>query len=422
MLIRWITKHIGTGAYTKAQPEFNDVIVDVRGLVDGGGNQVEEVKLLIQQALAALSQEKRVLVCCGYGISRSNAIATGVVSISQGIGFNDALDLTIAQTGEQNMRLELIDIVRRAVAEISGIKGGRNTDPGTVLLLGVDPLSEACFQRLTNEFDVIVPATMHSRQGKDIVDLEKLLSSHQVGTVVHLARPSVCNINSAMGEALAVLKNIADLCIVKNARLITRSDASVFAGYAGELTRVTSQQTRKPHGVWGETMHLSECLLEQVCSTAGLAYAALRFPAIYIGPLRSPAFLAEFAHKARNDITINVHAFKDGEAAVDLIGLADATEAICHAVRYPQLTGGINLGSGRAFNVGELARLITDKLGSQKALTSTRIDRPAPIIKMGSETMSNTTGWAASMDVLALIENDLSINPAHTESNNSDYG
>lgn len=68
-------------------------IVDVRGLLDESGNSDEAYLKLIDKAINYLDKYDKVVVCCVAGISRSNAIAVGVLIKYFNIEFNDAINI-----------------------------------------------------------------------------------------------------------------------------------------------------------------------------------------------------------------------------------------------------------------------------------------------------------------------------------------
>ena len=68
-------------------------IVDVRDMLDHGGNPISLYKKKIFTVTGFLLENKRVVVCCGAGQSRSNAIALGVLIDKFGMNFYDALEL-----------------------------------------------------------------------------------------------------------------------------------------------------------------------------------------------------------------------------------------------------------------------------------------------------------------------------------------
>lgn len=64
-------------------------IVDCRDMLDEGGNPISLYKEKIDQVLEFLKQGKKVVICCGAGMSRSNAIAIGVL-MKRGYDFEEA--------------------------------------------------------------------------------------------------------------------------------------------------------------------------------------------------------------------------------------------------------------------------------------------------------------------------------------------
>jgi protein-tyrosine phosphatase len=67
-------------------------IVDVRDMEDWS-QPIEVYERSIQRAIAALDKNKRIVICCGAGQSRSNAIALGVLMKKYDMGFYDAYNL-----------------------------------------------------------------------------------------------------------------------------------------------------------------------------------------------------------------------------------------------------------------------------------------------------------------------------------------
>ena len=69
------------------------LIIDARILSDYKVNDIENYLALIDAASHALDQNHSVVICCGAGISRSNAIALGVLMKHFHMDFYDAVDL-----------------------------------------------------------------------------------------------------------------------------------------------------------------------------------------------------------------------------------------------------------------------------------------------------------------------------------------
>ena len=79
-MIRWITDELGTAPFTDSEISDDLNVLDVRDLVDKHGNSPEATREKIDQGVSLLQQGGRLVVCCDYGISRSNAIAAGILS------------------------------------------------------------------------------------------------------------------------------------------------------------------------------------------------------------------------------------------------------------------------------------------------------------------------------------------------------
>lgn len=68
-------------------------VLDCRYLEDGPGNPIQAYELLITRGCDYIDKYDRVLVGCTAGISRSNAIAAGILMKKFGAKYQDALDL-----------------------------------------------------------------------------------------------------------------------------------------------------------------------------------------------------------------------------------------------------------------------------------------------------------------------------------------
>ena len=78
-MTNWIWKELGTISLLESDTENGVIIVDVRDLRDGKGNDVEKIKKKIQLIANLLSIGEKVTVRCVGGISRSNTIACAVM-------------------------------------------------------------------------------------------------------------------------------------------------------------------------------------------------------------------------------------------------------------------------------------------------------------------------------------------------------
>ena len=112
-MIHWITPHIGTGSYDQAKKVFDAQLIDVRDLVDKAGNTIDAVKSKIDHALAYLKKGNKVILCCDHGMSRSNAVAAGVLASYEKISLDHSLKRILQVTGEKNIKIEVLSVLRR---------------------------------------------------------------------------------------------------------------------------------------------------------------------------------------------------------------------------------------------------------------------------------------------------------------------
>lgn len=77
-------------------------ILDCRDMLDEHGNPLSLYKAKIDQGIEFIKNNKLV-VCCGAGMSRSNAIAAGIL-MENGYSFDDALNLV-----HEKVKIDLID-------------------------------------------------------------------------------------------------------------------------------------------------------------------------------------------------------------------------------------------------------------------------------------------------------------------------
>ncbi|MGD1838038.1 MAG: hypothetical protein ACPKPY_08280 [Nitrososphaeraceae archaeon] len=88
-------------------------IVDVRDMIDHGGNSIAMYKKKIFTVVAYLLENKRVVICCGAGQSRSNAIAIGVLVDRFGMSFYDALEFVKEKVPICNIDHSHIDALKK---------------------------------------------------------------------------------------------------------------------------------------------------------------------------------------------------------------------------------------------------------------------------------------------------------------------
>jgi protein-tyrosine phosphatase len=79
------------------------IVADVRDLYDDDSNSLEEYEKKIDLVWELMQQHDRVVICCVAGISRSNAIALGVLVKYFDMDFYEALELVREKVPRANI-------------------------------------------------------------------------------------------------------------------------------------------------------------------------------------------------------------------------------------------------------------------------------------------------------------------------------
>ncbi len=144
----------------------------------------------------------------------------------------------------------------------------------------------------------------------------------------------------------------------------------VGPGLAGELRPLASAAERTPAlptSVYGATKLAQEHILGAWCAAKGSALSVLRLQNVY-GPGQSlgnpyTGIVTLFARQARSHEEIDV--YEDGEIVRDFVFIDDVVDAMVAALSQPPSTKRtVDIGSGRATTVMELAEMLAKRLGA----------------------------------------------------------
>jgi nucleoside-diphosphate-sugar epimerase len=389
-VIRWIDERLGTAAWGSTREEPGVARVDVRDLVDRAGNLASAVRDRIGSARAHLREGRRVLVCCDYGMSRSNAIAAGVLCLEDGIPLSEAVRRVRAATGEGQIQLGVLAVVREAVGRPAPRPGG-----GTRRYLvtgGAGFLGRRVCERLAGRGEVHAPPRADLDVLEGPVPLDLALEEGGIDTVVHLAHPHVYTTAAGMGEILVGLKNLVDACRAHGAFLVYPSSAVVFSGERGGTVLADEARRPRPADTYGEAKSLAETLLDLEGLGRTFPGVVLRLGPVYGPGSDRPRFLWNFLEKARRGEPIVAHAYDDGHPALDLVHADDAADAIAAAAeRRP--AGPIHVGTGTAVTTTEVAERLVALVGSRSRIEHLRIAGPAPRIALDPSRARERLGW-----------------------------
>jgi UDP-glucuronate decarboxylase len=390
MTIRWITELLGTAPALEVRDLPNIAIVDVRDLVDKAGNRQDAIREKIFCGVEQIRKGIKTVVCCDYGISRSNAVAAGIIAVHQQIRFVDAVKMVQLKTGENEIKLDPLDIVRQAVEGERGIQ--KKTFKRKILVTGGRGFIGAIVcKALEKTFEVISPSRQELDIEKGATQLSLLVAEYDVECIIHLANPRVYTSNLALGSTLTMLRNVLEVCASHHISMIFPSSWEIYSGYAGQLL-ADEQLPAFARGPYGDTKLLAEALIRQFQITSNLCCAILRSSPLYGIGSDKPKFIYNFLDKATRNETIVTHHYLNGEAELDLLHVDDFAAGLV-AVCEKQYSGILNFGTGITTSTKTIAELIRDELGSNSRVEQTQINSTRAAIAMNHQKATDVLGW-----------------------------
>jgi len=390
-MIRWITESLGTSPWSE-RPEDKDIsIIDIRDMVDKEGNKPEVIKAKIKTAIDYLRAGKKVVICCDYGISRSNAIAAGVLAQFANLSLRDAINQVTAATGETSIKIEVLSAVHHTLEQ----RASKNDSPHkrNLLITGASGfIGSALQKKLSDDISVTALTSKDLDLAKDVVALDLLMKEQQIDSVLHLANPKVYTNNDAMGSTLLMLKNVLDVCISNEAWLIYPSSWEIYSGYRSRELRANEFLSPNPRGTYGQTKFLCEILIEQTAKQHNLAYTIVRTSPVYGPGGDRPMFLRNFLEKATNNEEIATHRYINGHPIIDLVFVEDIARAFRDILKSG-LRGAFNFGTGIGISTTEIARLIVEAIGSKSEIRQVEINSYFSNVVMDFSRAETELGW-----------------------------
>ena len=396
MKIRWITPLLGTAPAMEVIDNPDIVLIDVRDLVDKAGNTEETVKDKIVRGAESMVSGKKTVIACDYGISRSNAIAAGILARFEGIPLKQALKQVMVATGETEIKLEPLSVVRRALGENrAAVPAGRRS---VLITGGTGFLGVPITGQLEKEFKVTAPkrSELELMQGSTLLDL--IAEESGADCIVHCANPRVYTSNLAIGNTLTMLRNVLDVCVTRNLRLIYLSGWEIYSGYPSDSLRADEYLPPLPKGPYGETKYLCEMLIEHSRKTRGLQCTILRSSPVYGVGGDKPKFIYNFINKISRSEQIVTHKYRNGRPALDLLYIDDLVAAVVSVVRTDSSCD-FNLGTGCLTTTRGIAEILLELLNGKSELTELPLNADIANISMDSAKAKAVLGWKANVSL-----------------------
>jgi len=394
--IRWITPLLGTAPASLIDSEADVTVVDVRNLVDKAGNPVDVVGEKIQEGVESLVKGMPTVICCDYGMSRSNAVAAGVLATFEKIRFDAALHRVLDATGEREIKLQPLSAVRAALGE-QPAKEKPSGQRSVLVTGGSGFLGKAVQIASGHAFELITPSSSELDISLGSTQLSLLANEEEVECIVHLANPRVYTSNIALGQSLTMLRNVIDVCLANDIKLIYPSGWEVYSGYAGVIT-ADEATSALPRGPYGEAKYLAELLIEHCRKTEGLRCLMLRSGAVYGAGGDKPKFIYSFIDKARRSETIFTHQYSNGAPSLDLLYVDDFVAALLSALRS-EFTGDLNIGTGQLTSTMKIAEMLIEKLGSSSLIKPVLIDAEVASVALDCRRAREVLDWGPTLNI-----------------------
>ncbi|MEO9298574.1 NAD(P)-dependent oxidoreductase [Devosia alba] len=400
-MIRWITPFLGTAAAGSSDIDATIQIVDVRDLVDKHGNNTDAIRSKIDQGIALLNGGHRVVICCDYGISRSNSIAAGILSRHTTIPFDAAVREVRRATGEDEIKLEPLNAVRAALMQ----QGSVPTVDGPRVLItgGAGFIGSALQKALKGAAFNIAPSRADADLSAGALALDLLVKENRINTLVHLANPRVYTSARATGDTVTMLRNALDVCRENGLRLVYLSGWEVYSGYRSTDLLADETLPILPKGPYGEAKMLCEALISHYRLLYQIDATILRSSPVYGLGSDRPKFIYNFLNKALVGGPIHTHAYLNGSPRLDLLHIDDLTAALV-AIANSNASGDYNVGTGHLTSTLDIASAIVEKTHSKSKIVQQQIADHAPNIRMDYTRARKDFGWSPKISILVGLD------------------
>ena len=394
MTIRWITSLLGTAPAQSVLKESNVEIVDVRDLLDKSGNKKSQIKQKIDLGLSYLKAGKKTVVCCDHGVSRSNSIAAGILAIYENISLDESVKRVLSETGETEIRLEVLEAVRSALEKDAPTNHARKR---WLLIGGAGYLGTLLASNIPNNVELLRPSRSELDLLKGSAAINLYTREHEVTRILHFATPNIGNTNTSLGETLVMLRNILDVCSLNQIPLFFLSRWEVFAAYKEKTIFADEKLELCPAGALGDAKYLCEKLIEKWVSN-GLVEATVLRSGLVFGVGDAPHFLRSFIRHSVHGEDIITHKYNNGPPKLDLIYASDWIQA-CWGLLLTNKKGTFNVGGGQLIGTTEIAECVADSLNSHQEVKNILVDALASNVLLNYEKLTNITGWKPTSNI-----------------------
>lgn len=388
-MIKEINGYLATGPYMALNDTHRSsaAILDVRDLVDKEGNSSELIWQKINLGLTLLTQHSKLIVCCDYGISRSNSIAAAILSLKENIPLSQAIELIFAQIGVQEIKIPTF----RAVAQALQVISQQPLQNHTLFLSSEANLAKAYARNKSpNE---LVFFSQDLTLVESALKLDLLVREQGITTIAFLVDPTVFGTNADFGRGVKILKNLLDVALYNKIRLIYRTDASLFGGYVGELYADELTPARSITSV-GDLCLCAETLIHNYREYFQLNALIVRTARVYdFTTSIQPRFLANLVEiLGQQPEFVTIHAYSGQLPAIDVLALSDFVEILQLLLNNDQISGILNVGAGKLIYIQEIVQMLIAHLSPHTQIQFAQLDSPVANIALDSKKLCQLWG------------------------------
>lgn len=398
-MIRWIDSTLGTAPFE--DPETQGFVkLDVRSLVDGPANSSESLLERIEAGLTFLRRYGRLVVCCDYGISRSNTIASAILARRDALPFNQALSLVQQRINEMRMDYGFVQTVRAALAEAALPA----LNPKCVLVTGGTGFLGQWLERVVEgDFELIRLGSKDLDLAGSPFALDEAVRIHRPVAIIHLANPRIYNTHEVVGESLSMVRNVADVCGEHGVFLVFPSGWVVFSGNKedGDLM-LKEDALPMPYGNYAMSKSLCEHLVNYLRQGCKLHACILRLTPIYGPGSNLPRFLFRMAEACREGKPLVTHLYSNGRPKLQLLHAEDAARSLLLAAER-RIEGTFNIGGAESHSTHDLAKLIAEVLDTPASSQEIQLLAKVANITLDTSKARSVLGWEPKVDLKSSI-------------------
>ena len=391
-MIKWITDFLGTSPYFEQEKESSFHIVDARDLVDKKGNSEALVREIIESGTNKINNNLKIVVCCDYGMSRSNAIATGILAKTMGMPFDKALRKVLKKTNAE-IKIEVLDVVKKSIGQDQRLGIKKNIKRKRILIIGNPSCFRGSISNFLNKDNTVFFPEESLNSPCSPLHLGEFCEKNNITHILNLGYQGISNSYGSFGQNIESLRNILELFKNKpSLTMVYLSNSSVFSGYRSNFFVADEETPLQPKGLQAENIYFQEKLIKYYVQRYDLKVCVVRTSTCF-GTEEGPRFIYNFVKRALTHKDICTHEYINGSPMVHMIHTNDLQKALGLLLLNDYNQGCYNLSGPDFLSTFDLAQKIVDITNSKSRIKTHKIDDSTANIFLNSEKAQRSLQW-----------------------------